>query len=101
MSTYSPIPSCPTVKLRPKGEHEPELEYPCSEAPGSLMPLASMTRPDTHADTIRTVVKFTNDPGFQHWNDMLKILAYMTETHDFGLSHKWGSVDRLSAYANS
>ena len=62
--------------------------------------LANMTRPDI-TDAVRAVARFTNDPGNQHWKAARKILAYVAETRDVGLTYRRGSGGRLSAYADS
>lgn len=60
-----------------------------------------MTHAYIIAISVRAVVRFTNEPGLQHWKSMVKILAYGAGTRNLGLIYRWESNDGLSVYTDS
>lgn len=79
------IPVDPHMKLE-KGEGETEQNIPYREAVGSLMHLATVSRPDI-SFAVSLVSRFLNCYNETHWNAVKKILKYLKETKDYGLCY--------------
>lgn len=56
---------------------------------GGLLYLSTCTRPDI-TFAVNRAAKFSENPSFEHWEAMYKILAYIKQTADFGL---WMTAD--------
>ena len=57
---------------------------PYRETVGGLLWASLMTRPDI-TSAVRTVAKFCDSPGPEHWKAVVKILQYLLLTKDEGL----------------
>ena len=62
----------------------PSLEY--SKVIGSLMYITNCTRPNI-TYSIGTLARYTNNPGHDHWNALVKTLGYLKYTLDYGLHY--------------
>lgn len=96
-------PSAPgahlTKPMFPTTEDEADdmKRTPYREAAGSLMHLATMTRPDIcHA--VGQVSKFCENPGPAHWNGVTRILPYLSGTDNFGIRYGPPSPSVLPGY---
>lgn len=79
------IPVDPHTKLE-KGEGEMEKDIPYREAVGSLMHLATVSRPDI-SYAVSLVSRFLNSYNDSHWNAVKKIYKYLKETKEYGLCY--------------
>lgn len=77
------VPVDPHVKLQ-KGDGEPEKDYPYREAVGSLMHLATVSRPEIMF-AVSLVSRFLNCYNKSHWHAVMKIFKYLKDTKDYGL----------------
>lgn len=77
------IPADPHTILE-KGEGEPEKNIPYREAVGSLMHLATVSRPDI-SFAVSLVSRFLNSYNETHWNAVKKIFKYLKETKEYGI----------------
>lgn len=77
------IPADPHTILE-KGEGETEKNIPYREAVGSLMHLATVSRPDI-SFAVSLVSRFLNSYNETHWNAVKKIFKYLKETKVYGL----------------
>ncbi|KAI8436415.1 hypothetical protein MSG28_010011 [Choristoneura fumiferana] len=90
--TFAPtvsVPVDPHVKLQ-KGEGEPEKNIPYREAVGSLMHLATVSRPEIMF-AVSLVSRFLTCYNKSHWNAILKIFKYLIETKEYGLYYSQSS----------
>lgn len=72
---------------------------PYREAVGSLMFLATVSRPDVMF-AVSQVSRFLNNPGPEHWTAIKRILRYLQGTKDKGI--KYGADDiQLSVYSDA
>ena len=97
-------PEIPNTRLHsgmcPQSDAERERmqKNPYREAVGSLIYLATKTRPDlSHA--VQQVAQFCENPGLTHWHAAKRIFAYLRGTENFGLEFS-GNCDILQAYFN-
>ena len=61
----SRLPASSGVPTLSQADEPQTLKFPCREAVGSLMWVATMTRPDI-ASAVRTVARFCENPGLAH-----------------------------------
>ena len=83
-------------------EREEMRHIPYSEAVGTLMWAATMTRPDI-LFAAHNLAKFCDDPGPVHWKAAMEALRYFWRTKDLGVAYG-GVTSRdltLSAYVDS
>ena len=59
---------------------------PYINAVGSLMYLATMTRPDI-AYTVEVLARFNSNPGMAHWKAVKHLFCYLKETLDMTLEY--------------
>ena len=92
MSDCNPVrnPEIPNTRLHSGQSPQSDLERdkmskkPYREAVGSLIYLATKTRPDIiHA--VQQVAQFCEEPGLQHWFAVKRIFAYLKGTQNYGL----------------
>jgi hypothetical protein len=94
----SPTPYDPSVILRKnKGIAKDQLRY--SQIIGSLMYLASATRPDI-SFAVSKLSRFTSNPGDDHWRALERVMHYLLGTMSFRL-HYTGYPAVLEGYSDS
>ena len=65
-------------------------KVPYREAVGSLLYLATTTRPDI-AFAVGQVSQFCQNPGYGHWNAVKRIILYLSGTPNHELQFKEGN----------
>jgi len=98
--TTAPTPASSGRQLRPKEEAEPGGQWPYREAVGSLMWVATMSRPDI-ANAVREVARHAHDPSRKHWDAVQRILKFLKYTRTMGLTFDKGKGLDLVAYSDS
>nr|ABF94929.1 retrotransposon protein, putative, Ty1-copia subclass [Oryza sativa Japonica Group] len=97
-SKPSPTPYDPSLLLRKnKRIARNQLEY--SQIIGSLMYLASTTRPDI-SFVVSKLSRFTSNPGDNHWRALERVMRYLKGTVELGL-HYTGYPAVLEGYSDS
>lgn len=97
-SKPSPTPYDPSVILRKnKRIGRDQLRY--SQIIGSLMYLASATRPDI-SYAVSKLSRFTSNPGDDHWRALERVMRYLVGTMDYGI-HYSGYPAVLEGYSDS
>nr|CAE01581.2 OSJNBa0068L06.7 [Oryza sativa Japonica Group] len=97
-SKPSPTPYDPSLLLRKnKRIARNQLEY--SQIIGSLMYLASATRPDI-SFAVSKLSRFTSNPGDDHWRALERVMRYLKVTMELGL-HYTGYHAVLEGYSDS
>lgn len=97
-SKPSPTPYDPSVILRKnKRLARDQLRY--SQIIGSLMYLASATRPDI-SFAVSKLSRFTANPGDDHWHAIERVMRYLCGTKSYGL-HYNGYPRVLEGYSDS
>src|SRR6185503_13380231 len=76
------------------------VDYPFSQAIGSLMYLVMGTRPDP-AHGVGLVSRFASNPGEQHVKAVKRIFRYLRATMDMGVEFGGGGEDSLVGYADA
>ncbi|CAB1112502.1 unnamed protein product [Ectocarpus sp. CCAP 1310/34] len=89
------IPLPVGLKLSEFDQDEEVVSWPFRGLIGSLMWLATQTRPDI-ANAVRAVERYCASPKEIHWRAGLGILGYVVRTSDLGITFRRGSVARLS-----
>ena len=74
-----------------------QLRY--SQIIGSLMYLASATRPDI-AFAVSKLSRFVSNPGDDHWQALERVMRYLVGTMDYGI-HYSGYPKVLEGYSDS
>ena len=67
-------------------DRENMLKFPYRQAVGSLIWLASGTRPDI-AYAVSQVARFNANPGIAHWKAVVKIFRYLQGTINMGIKY--------------
>ena len=80
-----------------KGEME---SIPYRSAIGSLMYLATCTRPDLAA-AVSELSKFSQNPGVTHWEGVKRVLRYVSCTAGDGLLYKRGAQIEVWGYSDA
>ena len=88
------IPMPVGIKLEEFSQDEPVGTWPFRELIGSLMWLATQTRPDI-ANAVRAVARYCAEPREIHWKTALGILAYIKGTSGYGITFQRGLMDGL------
>lgn len=97
-SKPSPTPYDPSLILRKnKRIGRDQLRY--SQIIGSLMYLASATRPDI-SYAVCKLSRFTSNPGDDHWRALERVMRYLVGTMDYGI-HYSGYPAVLEGYSDS
>ena len=100
----TPLP--PACKLSqedgPKSAEERRsmTQIPYRSAIGSLMYLATCTRPDIAA-AVSSLSRFNNNPGLPHWDGVQHLLRYLKGTSGEGLCYRRGMSTALMGYCDS
>lgn len=81
----SPILASPSLDLRSVNENDAVMDVPFREVVGSLMWIATQSRPDI-LNAVRAVARFSHDPKKIHWEAACKILQYLKATAHLGLT---------------
>ena len=85
-SAHTPLPA--KLQLRPRHGDEESLpaQYPYRALIGSLLYVATWTRPDI-AFAVSQLARFQDDPGYQHWKYAKQVLTYLKGTVHVGLHY--------------
>lgn len=100
------IPSDPhtyiSSEMSPKTELETEemKKVPYREAVGSLLYLATTTRPDI-AFAVGQVSQYCQNPGNGHWSAVKRIMSYLAGTPYHGLRFKKEDCDSVIGYSDA
>ena len=81
-------------------EKEEMVNIPYRSAIGSLMYLATCTRPDLAA-AVSELSKFNQNPGIAHWEGVKRVLRYLSGTVGEGLMYKRGAQVEVWGYSDS
>jgi hypothetical protein len=96
-SKPSPTPYDPSVTLRKnKNDTRDQLRY--SQIVGSLMYLASATRPDI-SFAVSKLSRYMSNPGDDHWHALERVLCYLKGTMSYGI-HYSGNPAVLEGYSD-
>ncbi|CAM9711803.1 unnamed protein product [Sphacelaria rigidula] len=87
---YSEIPASVSANLGPTTGEDTVVNRPYRNAVGGLMWLATITGPDI-ANSVRALARQSHDPCERHWEAVVKVLKYLNETKEFGLTFKKGN----------
>ena len=94
----SQTPYDPSVLVRKfEGTTKDQLRY--SQIIGSLMYLASATRPDI-AFAVSKLSRFVSKPGDVHWHAVERVMRYLKGTMNYGL-HYTGYPSVLEGYSDA
>jgi hypothetical protein len=94
----SPTPYDPSVILRKnKNETTDQLKY--SQIIGSLMYLASMTRPEI-SFAVSKLSRFMSKPGIDHWHTLKRVMRYLCGTMSCDI-HYSGHPAMLEGYSDA
>jgi hypothetical protein len=97
-SKSSPTPYDPSVTLRKNRRIAiDKLRY--SQIVGSLMYLASATRPDI-SFAVSKLSRFMSNPGTDHWHALDRVMRYLCGTMSYGI-HYSGHPAVLEGYSDS
>ncbi|KAK1626703.1 hypothetical protein QYE76_001018 [Lolium multiflorum] len=97
-SKSSPTPYDPSVTLRKNRRIAiDQLRY--SQIVGSLMYLASATRPDI-SFAVSKLSRFMSNPGTDHWHALDRVMRYLCGTMSYGI-HYSGHPAVLEGYSDS
>jgi hypothetical protein len=94
----SPTPYDPSVTLR-KNKKEPLEQLRYSQIVGSLMYLASATRPDI-SFAVSKLSRFMSNPGTDHWHALERVMRYLCGTMSYGI-HYSGHPPVLEGYSDA
>jgi hypothetical protein len=75
----------PSVILR-KNKKEPTDQLKYSQIIGSLMYLASATRPDI-SFVVSKLSRFMSNPGIDHWHVFERVMCYICGTMSYGIHY--------------
>ena len=76
------------------------VDIPYRSAIGSLMYLATCTRPDLSA-AVSELSKFGQNPGVVHWEGVKRVLRYLSGTMGEGLLYRRGAQVEVWGYSDS
>ena len=87
---------------QPSSDEDKEAMYniPYRSAIGSLMYLATCTRPDISA-AVSELSKFSQNPGVTHWEGVKRVLRYVSATAGDGLMFKRGAQIAVWGYSDA
>ena len=92
-------PSTTATKLTVEGDLLDTTAYPYSTVIGSLMYIASCTRPDI-AQAVGALARYMSAPTTAHWTAVKHILRYLAGTATYGLNYGPATF-KLSAYCDA
>jgi hypothetical protein len=81
----SPTRYDPSVILH-KNKKEPTDQLKYSQIIGSLMYLASATRPDI-SFAVSKLSRFMSNPGIDHWHAFERVMRYICGTMSYGIHY--------------
>ena len=99
-STYKPASTpydASVIIKKNKEDTKDQLRY--SQIIGSLMYLASATRPDI-AYAVSKLSRFVSNPGEDHWRAIERLMRYLVGTMNYGI-HYTGYPKVLEGYSDS
>jgi hypothetical protein len=97
-SKSSPTPYDPSLILRKNRRiGRDQLRY--SQIIGSLMYLASATRPDI-SFAVSKLSRFTSNQGDDHWRALERVMHYLVSTMEYGI-HYFGFPTVLEGYSDA
>ena len=99
-SAGSKVPSDPAVDLSVCSEEAADVEFPYRSIVGSLMYIATHTRPDITVST-SMLAKHVESPSMKHQQATVKLLRYLKSTCRLSLTLRSGDSDQLSCYVDS
>lgn len=76
------------------------VDVPYRSAIGSLMYLATCTRPDIAA-AVSELSKFSQNPGSAHWEGVKRVLRYVSGTISDGLMYRRGAQVEVWGYSDA
>jgi hypothetical protein len=94
----SSTPYDPSVILRKKNK-EPKDQLRYSQIIGSLMYLASATKPDISFD-LSKLSRFMSNPNIDHWHALERVRRYLCGTMSYWI-HYSGHLAMLEGYSDS
>ena len=94
----APTPYDPSVMLR-KNRRITRNQLRYSQIIGSLMYLASATRPDI-SFAVSKLSRFVSNPGDEHWKALERVMRYLKGTTSYGI-HYSGYPKVLEGYSDS
>ena len=83
------VPADPHVVLSPSEIDDEKSNAPYREAVGSLVFLASISRPDI-AYAVNPVSKYLNNHNVEHWRAVKRIFSYLKGTAEYGIKYVGG-----------
>ena len=83
--------------MKEQKNYQDQLRY--SHIIGSLMYLASATRPDI-SFTVSKLSRFMSNPGTDHWHALERVMRYLVGTMSYGI-HYSGHSAVLEGYSDS
>jgi hypothetical protein len=95
---FSPTPYDPSVILC-KNKNKPTDQLKYSQIIGSLMYLASATRPYI-SFAVSKLSRFMSNPGIDHWHALERVMRYLCGTMSYGI-HCSGHPVVLEGYSNA
>jgi len=100
MPQCNSVPTPEEVRVfNPEGSELLGEEFPFKEAIGSLLYLATCTRPDlAHAVS---VASRTSKPTVAHWGLVKRILRYLAGTKDLGIHFRWEKLPDLVGFSDA
>lgn len=84
----------------PAGSSTTKMKFPYREAVGSLMYLATATRPDI-AFAISNASRYLEKPEPNHWGAVKRIFRYVQGTSEIGIFFKSVNLIKLCAYSDA
>ncbi|CAM9467865.1 unnamed protein product [Sphacelaria rigidula] len=96
---FSDIPASVSADSGPVKRGDKILDRSYRSAVGRLMWLAGVTRPDI-ANAARNLARQSHDSCERHWRGVLKVLAYLNTTRNYGLAFS-SAESRLTVYCDA
>ena len=97
-----PVDASQNLSMFNKDENERKtIQMPYREAVGSLLFLATVSRPDI-AYAVSVASKFIDKPNKIHWNAVKRIIRYIKGTLNFGLIYKSNNdITKIQAFSDA
>ena len=99
-SVSSQVPCDPSVDLSIRSEEAAENDFQYRSIIGSLMYLATHTRPDISVAT-SMLARHVESPSMKHQRAAMKVLKYLKGKPSLGLTLRPGTSNQLSCYVDS
>lgn len=100
MTECKPAVTPMEAKLNINKSEKCNLELPYQQLVGSLMYLAVLTRPDI-AFAVGFLSQFNNSYNLEHWSYAKRILRYLKETKQYGLTYNKNGNSKLEGFADA